>query len=54
MKDIKGNVKAIPASVVASCAKYLADNGVDRPEREVALEDPLSDELPDLEDERYA
>ena len=54
VKDIKGNVKAIPASVLASCAKFLADNGIDRPEREVDLDDPLNDELPDLEDERYA
>ncbi len=54
VKDIKGNVKAVPASVLASCAKFLADNGVDRPEREVDLDDPLNDELPDLDDERYA
>jgi len=48
LKDIKGNVKAIPASVLAAAAKFLNDNGVDRPEREVDLDDPLNDELPDL------
>ena len=51
--DIKGNVKAVPASVLAAAAKFLNDNGVDRPEREVDLDDPLNDELPDLEDHKY-
>ena len=39
--DIKGNVKGVPASVLAAAAKFLNDNGVDRPEREVDLDDPL-------------
>jgi len=52
--DMKGEVKAIPASVLASAAKFLKDNGTDRPERDVDLDDPLNDELPNLDDELYA
>ena len=53
-KDHNGERKPVPASVLAAAAKFLNDNGVDRPEREVDLDDPLNDELPDLDDERYA
>ncbi len=49
MLDIKGNVKAVPASVLAAAAKFLNDSGVDRPERVVDQYDTLNDELPDLD-----
>ena len=52
--DKNGAVKACPASLLAAAARFLSDNGVDRPEREVDLSDPLADELPGLDDARYS
>ncbi len=48
VKDIKGNAKAVPASLLQAAAKYLKDNGQDRPARNVDEYDKLNDELPDL------
>ena len=47
--DTNGEIKACPASLLAAAAKFLNDNGQNRPTRVVDVDDdPLNDQLPDL------
>ncbi|MGY6517476.1 MAG: hypothetical protein ACXIUZ_02060 [Lysobacteraceae bacterium] len=48
--DKDGNVLPVPAALLAQAAKFLKDNGVDRPRREGNEIDKLANELPDFAD----
>jgi hypothetical protein len=47
--DKDGNVLPVPAALLTSAAKFLKDNGVDRPVRPGDAVDQLADELPDFD-----
>lgn len=49
VKDRNNNTKSCPASLLAAAARFLSDNGVDRPERAKNLRDPLNLELPNYD-----
>ena len=45
---VDGDVLVLPASVLAAAARFLKDNGIDRPGRNVVDLDDLMAQLPDL------
>lgn len=47
--DGDGKPLPVPAALLTSAAKFLKDNGVDRPVRPGDAVDTLADELPELE-----
>lgn len=47
--DSDGRPIPVPAALLTSAAKFLKDNGVDRPIRPGDAVDTLADELPDLD-----
>jgi len=44
-----GEVQTLPASVITAIAKFLKDNGIDRPVRPGSTIDRLASALPDME-----
>jgi hypothetical protein len=48
--DSDGNKIPVPAALLTSAAKFLKDNGVDRPVRPGDAIDTLADELPEFAD----
>jgi hypothetical protein len=50
IKDEDGNALPVPAALLTSAAKFLKDNGVDRPVRPGDAVDKLADELPEFAD----
>lgn len=46
--DKDGNPLPVPAALLTSAAKFLKDNGVDRPAKAADPMDLLNEELPDL------
>lgn len=51
--DADGNPKPIPAHLLAQAAKFLKDNGIDRPAQEGDTLDILKDQLPDFSDQNF-
>jgi hypothetical protein len=51
--DEEGRPKPIPANLLAQAAKFLKDNGIDRPVQEGDPLDVLKDELPDFSNTNF-
>lgn len=50
IRRLKAEGEAIPPALLTSAAKFLKDNGVDRPVKPGDPEDLLNEELPELKD----